>query len=255
LNTSTVYTHETVADRALIGTWLMDEVRMAVQKVYHVIEVYELYEYKVTQYKFQTGRGGLFAEYIITFLKLKTQANGYPSWVRTPEDEDRYIKSLKRAKAFFWIRMQSDITLRNVPGKTASEFYVGQTEREEKQSQNLDDLGAPRTPGIEVTNLMFDSDDVVSASRRFIAEEKIPSLRHTNEDLGAYVTSSARVHLYSYLDRLQEKAFYCDTDSVFYIQREDESMLIEFRDSLGDVTDELKPGEYISEFVNAGPKN
>jgi hypothetical protein len=102
---------------------------------------------------------------------------------------------------------------------------------------------------------MFASDDVVWASWRYIAEEKIPSLRHTNEVLGAYVMSSARVHLYSYLDRLQEKALYCDTDSVFYIQREDETMLIHCGDRLGDKTDELKSGEYISEFVSAGPKN
>jgi hypothetical protein len=98
------------------------------------------------------------------------------------------------------------------------------------------------TPGIEAMNLMFASDDVVWASWRFIAEEKIPSLRHTNEFLGTYVTSSARVNLYSYLDRLHEKALYCDTDSVFYIQREDESMLIECGDRLGDMTEELKPG-------------
>jgi hypothetical protein len=32
-------------------------------------------------------------------------------------------------------------------------------------------------------------------------------------------------------------------------------MLIECGDRLGEMTDELKPGEYISEFVSAGPKN
>jgi hypothetical protein len=32
-------------------------------------------------------------------------------------------------------------------------------------------------------------------------------------------------------------------------------MLVECGDRLGDMTDELKPGEYISEFVSAGPKN
>ena len=58
------------------------------------------------------------------------------------------------------------------------------------------------TPGIEVANLMFASDDVVWASWRFMAEEQIPSLRHTNEVIGAYVTAGARLHLYSYLDRL-----------------------------------------------------
>jgi hypothetical protein len=35
--------------------------------------------------------GGLFVEYINTFLKLKAEASGYPSWVRTPADEDQYI--------------------------------------------------------------------------------------------------------------------------------------------------------------------
>jgi hypothetical protein len=44
---------------ALIGMWVMDEVRLAVQKAYQVIEVYEMYEYNVTQYNPQTGRGGI----------------------------------------------------------------------------------------------------------------------------------------------------------------------------------------------------
>ena len=55
----------------------------------------------------------------------------------------------------------------------------------------------------------------------------MPNLRHTNEVLGAYVTTGARIHLYRYLDRLGERAIYCDTDSVIYIQNEDEPNLIE----------------------------
>jgi hypothetical protein len=31
-------------------------------------------------------------EYNNRFLKLKAQASGYPSWIRNPEDEDRYIQ-------------------------------------------------------------------------------------------------------------------------------------------------------------------
>ena len=45
----------------------------------------------MTQYDPQTGNGGLFAQYIDTFLKLKAEASGYPSWVRCPADEDRYF--------------------------------------------------------------------------------------------------------------------------------------------------------------------
>jgi len=50
----------------------------------------EVYEYEVTRYDSNTGEGGLFADYVNTFLKLKVEARGYPSWVRTAENEDRY---------------------------------------------------------------------------------------------------------------------------------------------------------------------
>ena len=36
--------HETVAERAFTGTWVIDEVRMAVQKGYEVIEIFYVYE-------------------------------------------------------------------------------------------------------------------------------------------------------------------------------------------------------------------
>jgi len=36
--------HETDAERALTGTWVMDEVRLAVEKRYKVLEIFEVYE-------------------------------------------------------------------------------------------------------------------------------------------------------------------------------------------------------------------
>jgi hypothetical protein len=47
---------------------------------------------------------------------------------------------------------------------------------------------------------MFASDDVVWISWQYSSEEPVPSLPHTNEIIGAFVTAGARVHLYSYLD-------------------------------------------------------
>ena len=79
------------------------------------------------------------------------------------------------------------------------------------------------TPDIEVTNLLFASDGIDWASWRFIAEETIPSFRHTNEVIAAYVAADGRMCLYSYLERLQKRVIYCDTDSAFYIQEENES--------------------------------
>jgi len=89
--------HKIVEERALTGTWVVDEVRLAVQKRYRILEIHELYEYKVTRYDCETRVGGLFAGYIDTFMKMKAVASGYPTWVRTPADEVRYIES-------FWKR-------------------------------------------------------------------------------------------------------------------------------------------------------
>ena len=99
------------------------------------------------------------------------------------------------------------------------------------------------TPGIEVTNLAFASDDVVWISWKHAAEEHVQNFRHTTEVIGAYVTASTRIHLYRYLDRLIERAVYSDTDSVICIQPKDEPNLIGTGDKLGDMTSELRPTE------------
>jgi len=111
------------------------------------------------------------------------------------------------------------------------------------------------TPGIEVTNLAFASDDVVWISWKHSAEEHVPNLRHTNEVISAYVTAGAMMNLYRYLDRLGERAIYCDTDSVIYIQPKDVPNLVDTGEILGDMTSELLTTEYISEFESGGPKN
>ena len=61
--------------------------------------------------------------------------------------------------------------------------------------------------------------------------------------------------LYSYLDRLQDSAIYCDADSVVFIQPKDEAALVKTGDNLEDMSSELKPEQIVSEFVSGGPKN
>jgi G:T-mismatch repair DNA endonuclease (very short patch repair protein) len=262
LNTSAECTHTSVAERALTGTWVMDEVRLAVQKGYQVIEVFEVYEYNVTQYDRQNGEGGLFVDYINTFLKLKAEASGFPAWVRTPDDEDRYINTFFESEG---VRMDREAIRPNSAKRGIAKLCLNSmwgklTERNNRTQTKM--ITEPRelyrflaTPGIEVTNMLFLSNDVVWATWRHIDDEVIPSLCHTNEVIGAYVTAGARIHLYTYLDRLQERALYCDTDSVFFVQKDDEPALIPRGDQLGAMVNELRPGEYITEFTSGGPKN
>jgi hypothetical protein len=78
--------------RALLGQWVLDEIRLAVQKGYGQVKVCDVYEYQVTRYDPETREGGLFAQYMDTFLKMKAEASGFPDWVCDAEDEDRYVR-------------------------------------------------------------------------------------------------------------------------------------------------------------------
>ena len=73
------------------------------------------------------------------------------------------------------------------------------------------------------------------------------SLRHTNEVIGAYVTVGARIHLYGFLDKLQEKAI--STDTVIFIQPTKVPYLIKKGDNLGQIQSELKEDEIIVEYA------
>ena len=195
-------------------------------------------------------------------MKLKAEASGYHSWVRTADDEDRYIKMFMASEG---IQLDRDAIRPNAAKRALAKLCLNPmwgklTESNQRTMTKF--ISSPQelykflaTPGIEVVNLLFASDHVVCISWRYFAEEKIPSLPHTNEVIGSFVTAGARIHLYSYLDKLQEKAIYTDTDSVLYIQNDDEPPLIECGDKLVSMTNELQLGECIDEFVSGGPKN
>lgn len=261
MNTDRVCTHSE-AERVLEGTWILDEVRLAVLKGYRVIQVHELYEYEVTQYNRQTGEGGLFVEYVNTFLKLKAEASGYPAWVVTSLDKEKYVADFQVNEG---ILLDAEAIKPNAAKRALAKLCLNSmwgklTERNNRTKTAM--ISDPHelyrflvTPGIEVPSIIFASDVACWVSWRYSEEEQIPNLPHTNEVIGAYVTAGARIHLYKYLDLLQRKCLYCDTDSLIYYQADDEPPLITCGDRLGDMTDELKSDEFIDEFLGGGPKN
>ena len=90
--------HKTDEKRALNGTWVIDELRLAVRKVYRILEIHEEYEYNVTKYDTETRLGCLFSGYLDSLLKLKSEASASPAWVRNPADEERYIESFWKSE-------------------------------------------------------------------------------------------------------------------------------------------------------------
>ena len=79
---------------------------------------------------------------------------------------------------------------------------------------------------------------------------------NTNVALAAFVTCYARLKLFSELTKIGKNVLYFDTDSIIFVANENDYVppLGEF---LGEFTNEIDPeeGDYIDEFVSAGPKN
>ena len=76
----------------------------------------------------------------------------------------------------------------------------------------------------------------------------------TNLFVAAFTSCHARLKLYSYLKVLGEQVLYFDTDSVIYAHKPGQAE-VPNGDFLGELTDELEPGDHIVDFTSGGPKN
>ena len=61
-------------DRCIVGTWCTPEIQKAVECGYTVKKIYEVYHWETSsQYSPETKSGGLFTDFINTFLKVKQE--------------------------------------------------------------------------------------------------------------------------------------------------------------------------------------
>ena len=61
----------------------------AIKKGYKVLQIHEVWHFEKTS-------NDLFSEYVNYFLRLKQESSGFPDWVKTPEDQARYIDEYYR---------------------------------------------------------------------------------------------------------------------------------------------------------------
>ena len=72
--------------RALTGTWCSPELYKAVELGYDIQYIYEVWQFDETC-------EGLFRDYVNTWLKIKQEASGWPSWVGDDETKrQQYIR-------------------------------------------------------------------------------------------------------------------------------------------------------------------
>jgi hypothetical protein len=57
----------------------------------------------------------LSVDYIITYQKLIAEASGYPSWVRSPEDEETYILPIRESEGIELDKASIKYNLQTLP--------------------------------------------------------------------------------------------------------------------------------------------
>ena len=61
------------------------------------MKIYEVYHWDETsQFNIDSGDSGLFSEYVNVFLKIKQEASGWPSYVKTEQDMYKYISDYSK---------------------------------------------------------------------------------------------------------------------------------------------------------------
>ena len=250
----------TDAERSFVGTWVTDELKKAVRLGCQVIEIYEIWHFnEISRYDPETMTGGLFTEYVNTFLKIKQQASGWPDWCKTENDKHSYIDlyekkegirlDYNKVKKNTGLRAIAKLMLNSFWGKFGQRSNMQQVDIIDNPKMYFDKLTSDRE---DVTAVNFISDETVEMRWKY-KEEFVESSTKTNVIIAAYTTSQARLKLYSYLEQLGSRAMYADTDSVIFTTKQGEQKPL-LGDYLGDLTNEIQDNS-IQIFATGGPKN
>ena len=78
--------------RTTTGTWCNPEIELACSMGYEIVKIYEVYHFEESSmYDRSACKGGLFADYVNLFLKLKQEASGFPRECQNEQQKLDYI--------------------------------------------------------------------------------------------------------------------------------------------------------------------
>ena len=234
--------------------------KKAAEKGYQIPAIYEVWHFpNISQYDQISKSGGIFTGYVNTFLKIKQEASGWPEWCLTERDKEQYIVDYNDREGIY---LDYDNIKKNPGLRSLAKLMLNSFWGKFGQRSNL-----PQTSYISDPEEFFDmmtSDEQQIKNVRYINDEAvqldwvhnddfIAAAPRTNVVIAAYTTAQARLKLYSYLEKLNNRTLYCDTDSLVFTTSAGE-WEPELGDYLGDLTDEV-PNNSITKFVTGGPKN
>jgi hypothetical protein len=248
-------------ERCIEGTWVTEEVKEAINQGYKMIKIFSIWHYDEKEtYDPDLKQGGLFTGYINKFLKMKTEASGFPSHVTTEEEKRSYVTNyyfhegvqldLNNIKPNSGMKAISKLFLNSLWGR----FGLNSNKTQQKLITEISDLyDLFLDDQYVVQDLNFLNENVCQAFYTKNDEMHSGSV-DTNVVIAAFVTCYARLKLLNLLTKLGERVLYFDTDSVIYVSIPGE-WDPEIGDYLGELTNELADGDFIVEGVFPGPKN
>ena len=247
--------------RALTGTWVSEELYKAVECGYKIIKYIEVWHWTNTE-QYDGESGGLFTEYINQAIREKQEASGYPANAVSDHDKDLYIDEYFKKEGILLRKehIEKNSGKRQVAKLKANSQWGYLAMKTNKIQHKL--ITEPHEWYNMLSDKQYTIHDVDLSNENFIHvkftinNDLNSSVLSTNLVLAAFVTAYGRLKLLTELHKLQERVLYCDTDSIFFTYKEGDYMP-ELGDYLGDFTNELDPsdGDYIQEFISAGPKN
>src|SRR3569832_830855 len=214
--------------------------------------MYEVWHYDDTsQYNPQTKSGGLFSEYIDLFLRLKQQADGYPSWAITDQQKARYIEQYlahegiqlvaEEIKPNLGLRSLAKLCLNSFWGKFGQRNNMNQLQYFNEPEKFINQIFNNQCTVQSITLY----EDQWATVRYQVDDQYLAPLVNTNPIIASFVTAQACLKLYSFLEILQERVLYFDTGILKC-------------NFLGEMTNELAcygDGAYIDKLVSGSPKN
>jgi hypothetical protein len=256
-------------ERSFVGTWCSPEVMEAINQNYRLIRVYEVWHWeKSVIYDKASGEDGLFSNYINAFLKLKQESSGWPSWVESEEDRDRYIHEFQKHEGISLDRENISFNsgMRHV-SKLCLTSHWGRFGMQTNKSkiriltETSEWYNIINNDNYVVHGVLASTPDIIQVSVSDNVSLHVGSF-HNSVPLAAFVTTFARLKLLESLVKVGRRALYTDTDSIIFVVDDNffrSPYMIKTGDFLGDWADEILTsyGEnvYIKEFVSAGPKN
>ena len=259
-------------DRMFTHTYCTPELEVAINMSYTIIQIYEVLHWKESEmYNPVTKQGGLFTQYINTFLKLKQESSGYPQNVKSEEEKQAYIDQYFDHEGILLDKecIDKNPGLRSLSKLALNSFYgkFGQRKNMKKTLfvKDIKQLMHILTdPGKFLMDFHIMNDDVIQVEYKITEDFECQSF-NTNITIAAFCTSWARLKLWSVMQKLGKRVLYHDTDSIIFSVKDGE-YVPPLGTYLRQLTDELtckelgckKPGcsgHWIEEFVSCGPKN